>query len=343
MVALAGCASSPQKPVERYVSTAWQSGVTVADEPHDYTSTKACELYAHLKTIGVRWVALTPGAFIFDVNKPSIRWHEHHNIGAAIDSLHALGIATTLKPYLWSSQFYREGKWTGDIQMASDEDWSTFFQNYDAFILQYAKIAEEHHAEMLCIGLELPKTLIRATDWEALIFQVRAVYHGMLTYAAAGVDEAFKVPFWSEMDFVGVNAYPSLSDKESPSEMDLCDGWMPIEKQLDSLSRMVGKKILFTEAGYRSSVGAAYKPWEWVETNRHPVDLKLQELCYEALCDCFFSKPWFAGIYWWKYYATPDAGGSEDDDFTPQNKPAEQVMANWFEKMDTVRVGNGIE
>ena len=108
---------------------AWQTGVTIADEPRNYNSDDAQAVYAHLKEIGVRWVALTPAAYIYTVNKPQLRWRVHSEIGDAIDSIHTRGLAVTLKPYLWSAQFYREGKWTGDIEMQSDSDGRRSFTN----------------------------------------------------------------------------------------------------------------------------------------------------------------------------------------------------------------------
>jgi len=339
----AGCARAPQKQTGKSAATAWQTGITVADEPGNYNSDEALAVYANAKSLGVRWIGLTPAGFMYDIHKPQVRWREQQNIGDAIDAIHALGLAVTLKPYLWSGQFYRENTWTGEIEMQSESDWMTFFHQYDDFILNYARTAEQHHAELLCIGLELPKTLPRTVDWNNLIRQVRGVYHGMITYASAGIDEAKNVPFWVAMDFIGVDAYCSLSDKSSPTDQELYDGWKPFVKQLDSLSAAQGKKILFTEAGYRSCDGAACKPWEWAETNPHPVDVQLQARCYEALCKSFFSKPWFAGMYWWKYYATPTAGGLDDNDFTPQNKPAEKVIKKWYSAMDSLHAGNGLE
>ena len=42
-------------------------------------------------------------------------------------------------------------------------------------------------------------------------------------------------------------------------------------------------------------------------------------------------KPWFAGVYWWKWYPTHGrAGGPGHGGFTPQNKPAQQVMTDWY-------------
>jgi len=345
-ICVAGCAQSPRTPAPaaiHIVAAAWQTGVTVADERPGYTSSEAESTYIHLKNIGVRWVALTPGAFIADVHSPTIRWRAHDNYTDAIAMLHKQGIAVMLKPYLWSAEFYRQGLWTGDIAMTSDADWKTFFENYSAFIMNYANVAEQSGAEMLCVGLELPKTLDHADDWKQLIRNVRSVYHGKLTYASAGLDEARNVPFWNNLDFIGVNAYFHLTDDTMPTEQELCNAWMPIEMQLDSLSKQHQKKILFTEAGYRSCVGTACKPWEWVERDSKPVDINQQALCYDVLCKCLFDKSWFAGIYWWKYYPDMSAGGKNDDDFTPQNKPAERVIKKWFNEKDSLSAANGVE
>jgi hypothetical protein len=41
-------------------------------------------------------------------------------------------------------------------------------------------------------------------------------------------------------------------------------------------------------------------------------------------------RPWLKGIDWWKWPTQLDRGGPKNDDFTPNGKPAEQVVAKWY-------------
>lgn len=54
---------------------------------------------------------------------------------------------------------------------------------------------------------------------------------------------------------------------------------------------------------------------------------------YEALFRTFWGQDWFACLFLWEWDA--DIGADEnltgDDDYTLQTKPAQQVLARWFE------------
>ena len=41
-------------------------------------------------------------------------------------------------------------------------------------------------------------------------------------------------------------------------------------------------------------------------------------------------KKWFAGGYVWKWYVEEGRHHKKDIDFTPQNKPAEKLIKNWY-------------
>ncbi len=77
---------------------------------------------------------------------------------------------------------------------------------------------------------------------------------------------------------------------------------------------------------------AASRPWEWPSRNDPTaVNLELQARCYEAFFRSVWREPWLAGVYWWKWHPNHHrAGGAANRDFTPQNKPAEQVIARWY-------------
>jgi len=47
----------------------------------------------------------------------------------------------------------------------------------------------------------------------------------------------------------------------------------------------------------------------------------------------FWHQPWFAGGFVWKWYAHhPEAGGANNNDYTPQRKPAEQLIRSYYQK-----------
>ena len=103
----------------------------------------------------------------------------------------------------------------------------------------------------------------------------------------------------------------------------------PHLRSIETMQRDWDRPVLFTEIGYRSIEGAAIEPWN--STVRRSIDLQEQVDAYEALFETFWDQPWFAGLYVWDWRPRHgSAGGSTDDHFSPQNKPAEDVLRTWF-------------
>ena len=76
-------------------------------------------------------------------------------------------------------------------------------------MVDIARVAADEKAEGLVIGTELERTTQRVEWWD-MIAAVRAVYPGLLTYAAHNLEEAEAVPFWDDLDAIGVTLYPVL-------------------------------------------------------------------------------------------------------------------------------------
>ncbi|MEM8605229.1 MAG: hypothetical protein AAGF24_15525, partial [Cyanobacteria bacterium P01_H01_bin.121] len=91
------------------------------------------------------------------------------------------------------------------------------------------------------------------------------------------------------------------------------------------------------EIGYRSAADAAIKPWEWPNSSEQrpsvfatTAGLETQANCYQAFFEVVWSQAWLAGVYWWKWF--PEIYSSRPGDgFTPQDKPAEQILKRWYQ------------
>jgi hypothetical protein len=284
-----------------------------------------------LRALGVDSVALTPFGFQANPGDTTIRWvgtRVGHGIGETDEAIRAgakqaraAGMRIMLKPHLW----LRPPNWPGSIDMQSAADWDAWFASYRPFLLHYAALAEELHAETLCVGNELTKTVAHEQAWRALIRNARAVYHGRLTYGA-NLDEVYAVPFWDALDAIGVSAYFPLSDERSPDVATLERGWKPLVAKLAALSAKTKRPILFTELGYPSRDFAAKEPW--VERGREP-NTALQAAAYEAFFRAVWPQRWFAGVYFWKWesYAGHDDGGVS---YFIEKKPAAAIVRRYF-------------
>ena len=156
------------------------------------------------------------------------------------------------------------------------------------------------------------------------------MYGGSLTYGANWDREFEEVEFWDLLDFIGVHAYFSLTEKMDASIEELEQGWQPHVLALEGLTAAYGKPVLFTEVGYRSITGAGVDPWNWQV--RRPTDGGAEQAdAYEALFRTFWDRSWFAGLFVWEWDPARTAANSRfDDGYSPQNKRAAEVMARWF-------------
>jgi len=278
--------------------------------------------------------AVMPFGFIRDINSPEIihntdrQWFGETKKGAKqyIELLHKNGVQVMLKPQIW---IWR-GEFTGTLKMNSEEEWQALEKSYDNFILTYAELAEDTKADILCIGTELEQFVKNRPDyWKQLIQKIRKTYKGKLTYAA-NWDEYPRTTFWKELDYIGIDAYFPLSEEKTPSVAQLKEGWQPWKNKIATLSEEKNKPVLFTEFGYRSMDYNAKKPWTANRDNQN-VNLEAQANAKKAILEEFWSEDWFAGGYVWKWFINHEkSGGLDNNRFTPQNKPAQKVLTEYY-------------
>ena len=286
------------------------------------------------KNTNANFVALMPFGSLSALNSPEIRFSENrqwfgetaHGVVQYASQFKRANLKIMLKPQLW----VRRGDFTGYIAMTSEEDWKKLEQSYEKFILYHAATAKKIDADLFCIGTELEKFVTsRPEYWKELIKKIKKVYQGKLTYAA-NWDEFKRTPFWQQLDFIGIDAYFPLSDQQSPSIQELEMGWKPHKELMYSYYKKYNKPVLFTEFGYRSIDFMAKEPWL---SNRveGSVNLKNQENGLQAIHNQFWKEDWFAGGFIWKWFHRHDrVGGTTNNRFTPQNKPAEQLLIKLY-------------
>ncbi len=284
--------------------------------------------------VNANYAAIMPFGFIRNLDHPEIvhnterQWFGETVKGAKqyISELRKQNIKIMLKPQIWVWR----GEFTGYIEMKTDADWKTLEDSYAAFILEYAKLAEETKAELFCIGTELEKFIENRPDyWKNLIANIRTIYTGKLTYAA-NWDEFKRTPFWNELDFIGVDAYFPVSEAQTPTVEECLEGWKVHKQTIKALNKTYGKPILFTEYGYRSLDYAGKEPWN-SDHNLKAVNLDAQVNTTEALFKTFWNEDWFAGGFVWKWFINYDkSGGESNAQFTPQNKPVEAIITEYY-------------
>ena len=286
-------------------------------------------------SINANWVTLMPFAFMKSTSDTTIIYNDKRQwwgerkdgIEKTALSFHKKNIKVMLKPQIWIAR----GDFTGHIKMTSEKNWLALENNYEKFIIDYAKLAQATQSEIFCIGTELNLFVSnRPLFWSKLINKIRKVYKGKITYAE-NWDTYKNVPFLADLDFIGIDAYFPLNPEKTPSIKDIATAWKPLKKEFAAISKKFNKKILFTEFGYQSKDFTAKEPWD--HSNKTTINLKGQENSIAVLLATFWNQDWFAGGFLWKWYDNhEEVGGTSDTDYTVQNKPAEKIVRTFYSK-----------
>jgi len=233
---------------------------------------------------------------------------------------------------LFKPQVYVGGSWPGGLDF-SDEDWEKWEESYLEYLMPMVRMAEEKKVKIFCIGTELKMSSTkREAFWRKLIKDIRKIYSGKLTYAA-NWDEYKVLPFWDELDYIGIDAYFPLSDAKTPTVTELKTAWQAPVAEIERVQSKFNKPIIFTEYGYMSIDGCAGKAWE-IEPKVHatPINEQAQANAVQALHEVFSKKDYWCGGFIWKWF--PEMQGHEGypaKDYTPQGKIAEEVLTKCFE------------
>lgn len=289
----------------------------------------------HVIHSNANWVTLMPFAFMKTINDTAIFYNSKRQwIGERKEGIeHATAkfkthtIKVMLKPQIWIPNGF-----TGHIAMKTEKEWLSFEKNYEKFLLFYATIAQEQQIELFCIGTELNNFVIKRPEyWQQLISKVKKIYKGKLTYAE-NWDTFESVPFFKNLDYIGIDAYFPLSEEKNPTIPTIEKEWLVHKSKIKNLADDLNKKVLFTEFGYQSIDYTTKQPWNFEQ--QKAINLDAQSNALQALFNTFWKEDWFAGGFLWKWFDNHEnVGGSEDTDYTVQNKPAFQIIQQEYKKM----------
>ncbi len=308
--------------LNRYAIDQKQRGMTVYDLGRSNRTTTE-ELIQN----NIEWVAIVP--YFYQKNETTAQiqnrrvsneWTSRDSVFfKSIKHLQSKQLKIHLKPHLWMSS-----GWRSNIHFDTKEDWNQWFGSYRHIILHYAKLAEKANVELFCLGTELRSAVKQVPEkWVTLINEIKSVYSGKLTYAA-NWDDYTHVPFWDELDYIGIQAYFPLTKNEDPTQKEIQLGWQKHIKELKRLASKHQKKVLFTEVGYRPTKNATTQPWEWGSFFTPLLEVKsekVQYLAFEALFSTLWKEPWFAGTYIWQW---------NNSDFEIKGKPSQNSVAKWY-------------
>lgn len=309
-----------------------------------------------LAETNANWVCISFGA---DMEKPTIpviqygdsyaRMATDAEIRRAIQLARDNNLKVILKPVV---NVY-DGTWRSFIKF-DDKDgkkimpqWNKWWDDFRAFLIHYAKIAEETNCEMFCLGCEMGSTEEFEIKWRNVIADIHQVYGGPLTYDFNHGRE--KCVNWLDaVDIISISAYYpvgtddvllALKDdlsKIPPSDTSVAamnKRWIPIRKDLEKLSKDFDRPIFFIELGLCNAKGCAAAPWTHQDPNMI-YDADEQKRFYQSAFETFWDQPWFVGYAWWEWSSTlyKKEEAATNVDFGIYGKPAEELLRQWYGK-----------
>lgn len=239
-----------------------------------------------------------------------------------------------------------DGQWRAEINPGDRAAW---FASYGVLTNKYATLGSQIGLDEIVLGTELSHMTSADYNgsntgyWNTLIQNVRSRYNGLLTYSSQHdgyLSDTRGIKFWDKLDFIGVSAYYSMGSA-NPSVASMKDTWNSINNNsLKPLVAQYGKPILFTEVGYQSKANSLQDPgYAYAQPGGY--DGQLQVNAYQALMEYWNSDANFAGVFWWDWSSDPNAGGEGNIDYTPQHKPAEATLKQWFAGQGGMGGGGG--
>ncbi len=244
-------------------------------------SDRSNESLDHLASTGANWMSIVATQYQWNISSTSIfplydgnlindttsNYYEfittsYHDVVLTIRRAHQLGLKVMLKPHV---DILRDNKpsgrfWRGDIggcpadwspppegvKKFTEEEWDTWFESYEAFLLPYAQMSREEGVEMLSINCELYCPNRQESHWRSIVDATRKVYDGKLTVSQISGHED-EIKWWDAVDVIGFDAYYSL---KGSTVVEVAYSWGEHKDVAKSLAKKYGKMVAYTEIGY---------------------------------------------------------------------------------------------
>lgn len=297
-------------------------------EQHGYRDFDTLGALREISAVGAQWVQIVPTWYQSSRTGteigPTRESVDDDNVRHAIRLAQGEGLKVLLKPHIDVLD-------DADRSHIMPHDRGEWFRAYRAFLGRYADLAQEMDVDEFSVGTELSALSDDRARWLEVVDQVRDRYHGPLVYSA-NYFEYHHVSFWDAVDLVGIDGYWRLTAKPTSEVSRLKQAFARIVDELASFAQLTGRRILLTEAGYPSQVGAATAPWN-AEQSDQPAEDE-QAAAYQALLETFGRQSWFAGVFWWTWTVahTHPLNPPETLDHSVRGKAAAEVLRTaWAE------------
>jgi hypothetical protein len=318
VLAASGCASSassvrPDPPTHAATTKAptaqlgvdvyWHTPATAAS-----VSATAAPVLDYVVSLNANSVALafpifTDGARPTRVYTDPASSPDPATLGALVAAAKARGLRVTVRPLIDETNIASTpGQWRGSIEPA---DPATWFAHYRSVLDPYLVAAQAAHADEFVLGAEL-NSLIAAPQWQDVLNDAAARFHGVLSYADnwdvwARGEEPAAIPV------IGLDAYPPLKLPDSATVDQLAAAWTAWfqHRSADTL-----QNTEIQEVGIPAQAGAYQTPYSWGAGGGAIVP-EIQQKWFAAACQSARSLR-MPGLYFWAVDSADPMNGHSD-------------------------------
>lgn len=276
-----------------------------------------------------------------------------YELKGLMTSAKSLGLTVSLYPQIGPTD-QLAGYWSP--QEKSPEWWEGWFDNYSAFMLNFARIAVDENATHLVMGGKAllpvfsggtfldgsPTTVPESIDanWDALISDIRAIYSGQLVWATNAQVSADPLPsFIGQFDSIYVSVDAPLSENGQTNPETTADRfWHVLDTQIYPVYEQTNLPIILAFA-YPSIVNAPegclsideacsndglFLP---SEISQAIVDFNSQVQIYNSIFPIVAGLDWVSGVSIRGYNPVVSV---MDGSSSIAGKPARDVIWYWF-------------
>lgn len=312
-------------------------------------------VHARLKEKGFQWIEVAPPWDYKQVNPVPIITSEGFGHTYSNDELdfHLKKMkADGFKVYM-ASQIC-----CADTSKASfsKEWWDAWFSEYEKYAMYFVNKANKYNVEFLNITGDWVVVAAspdkRPADYkeklEAIYSKVKSAYKGKLGRSlfiggeiGSNIPDIWpntdSMPFMEQADFIGINWWVGLTDKNNPTQEELNANVKKLfDLRLKPLYEKYGKPIILQQVAYPSIDGGltgkagvddvATALWE-LYSDKYELDLEEQAMGFEAIMKNVAETSYIIGIYPFTYW--PDDFPLTKE-YNVRGKPAEEVLSQWY-------------
>ncbi len=335
----------------------FRSGQTIEDLYADAYPEFFSATAQHLKTQGYRWVELDPPwQWVEEQGLPRIRneagsnpnYPDDETFLAEIKAYTQEGLAVMIAPQVCCTPLTTENR--------TKEWWDTYFEETGKFLIHFAKLAEQEHADAFMYAvpswINYPSFVDVDAEWRAIFSALRPVFSGEIgqmvwilgpdvSPTPSLIPDTSFITWGDELDFFLVSTEFPLSLSDAPTDEELVEGAERVLSGVKPLYDVFHKPVMLRNGYFNvkhtwkgqtlydiSSVPWISEPEAALAESKYIFNAEDHARVVHAYFRAIAQNPWVSGYFHFGYTHW-------EDPLSPwmsvRGKPAEDIWRKWNE------------